>query len=331
MKEYDVIGLSNTLMDLLVEIEDQKLIEMNLKKGTFHLVNEDKAKHLLDNLNNSNLTINKVPGGSSANTVKGISFLGGKAILCGKVGSDNHGEMYIQQIKDHGVICRVNKHEKCTGHCLTFITPDAQRTFSVHLGAAIELCKEDILEEDIKKSKILHIEGYQIEGPTKETIMHAINLAKNNECLVSIDLADPNLIKRNKNFLKELVLNHADIIFVNETEAKEFTGLENKEAARELGKFAKIAIVKLGKKGALINENGLITDISSYPVNAIDTTGAGDSFAAGFLYGYCQNWDSKRSGQLGALLASKVVEQIGVKINELNKDLFFKEFISYCN
>ena len=315
MKQYDVIGLGNTLMDLLIEVDDDKLIELDLKKGEFHLIDTDKAKELLKKIEEENLKIETVPGGSSANTVKAIGFLGGKAILVGKVGNDNHGEFYIQEISNHGVRPRINKHSSMTGHTITFITPDAERTFSVHLGAAINLAKEDILEEDIEKSKILHLEGYQVEGPTREIILHAIELAKKHETLVSIDLADPGVIRRNKEFLKELVMEHADIVFVNENEAKEFTSLEEHEAVKELAKHVKIAIVKLGKKGSLICKDGEIFSIMSYPAEAIDTTGAGDSYAAGFLYGYCNNWSLENSGNLGSLLASKVVEKKGVRFD----------------
>ena len=320
MKQYDVIGLGNTLMDFLIEVDDEKLIEFDLKKGEMHLVDEEKAKRMLERINHYQLEIETIPGGSSANTLKGIALLGGKAILCGKVGEDSHGEVYVQQIENHGVSSRINKHQNITGHSLTLITPDSERTFSVHLGAALELAKEDVLEEDIEKSKVLHLEGYQIEGPTKETIIHAIELAKKHNTLVSIDLADPGLIRRNKDFLKDLVMNHADIVFVNEKEAEEFTGLTEEEAAKELGKHCKIAIVKIGKEGSIIFSNGEIIKIPCYLTEAVDTTGAGDSYAAGFLYGYCNNWDLSKAGKLGSLLASKVVAQKGVGFKDINVD-----------
>jgi sugar/nucleoside kinase (ribokinase family) len=320
MKTNDVIGLGNTLMDFLIEVDDDKLIEFDLKKGEMHLVDEEKAKSVLEKVNQHQLEIETIPGGSSANTLKGIALLGGKAILCGKVGEDSHGEVYVQEIEKHGVSSRINKHQNITGHAVTFITPDSERTFSVHLGAALELYKEDVLEEDIEKSKILHLEGYQIEGPTKETIMHAIELAKKHQTLVSIDLADPGLIRRNKEFLKDLVMNHADIVFVNEKEAEEFTGLSPEEALNEIAKHTKVAVVKLGKEGSLISSEGMITMIDAYPAEAVDTTGAGDSYAAGFLYGYTNGLSMEQSGKLGSLLAAKVVTQKGVGLKDINVD-----------
>ena len=315
MKEYDVIGLGNTLMDLLIEVEDDKLLELDLSKGKFHLLDGLNAEKLLEKIEKDELKMEIVPGGSSANTVKGISFLGGKSILIGKVGNDNHGEVYIQEINKHGVTSRINKHSSITGHAVTFITPDAERTFSVHLGAAVQLSKEDVLEEDIQKSKVLHQEGYQVEGPTRETILHAIKLAKKHNTLVSIDLSDSGVIRRNKEFLKELVMHHSDIVFVNEVEAKEFTGLEEKDAVVELAKHADIAVVKLGVRGSLICKGKNIISVDSHPAETLDTTGAGDSYAAGFLYGFCNGWTLENSGKLGSLLASKVVEKKGVRFD----------------
>ena len=317
MKTNDVIGLGNALMDFLIEVDDHKLVELDLNKGEFHLVEKEKAQELLRKIDEQQLKIETIPGGSAANTLKGVALLGGKSILCGKVGRDEHGEMYEQKMNGHGVNTRINKHDAVTGHAITFITPDTERTFSVHLGAALELYKEDILEDDIAKSKILHLEGYQLEGQTKETVLHAMNLAKKHQTLISIDLADPGVVRRNKELFTEL-LNDIDIVFVNEKEALEFTGLEEEQAALELVKKVKMAVVKVGERGSIICTSNGITKIDVVKAEAIDTTGAGDSYAAGFLYGYCNDWELKDSGKLGSLLAAKVVEQKGVGMNDLD-------------
>ncbi len=316
MKTNDVIGLGNTLMDFLIEVDQDLLLKLNLKKGEMHLVEEHQAKELLNKL--QNLIIEEIPGGSAANTLKGIGFLGGKAILCGNVGNDEHGLSYIEAIKKYGVSPRINTHHLTTGHSLTLITPDAERTFSVHLGAALTLTKEDIHEEDIKNSKILHLEGYQFEGPTKQTLMYAIELARKHNTLISVDLADPALIRRNKEFFKRLVRDYVDIIFLNEKEALEFTGLEEEEALKEVCKDVKIAVVKIGEKGSLIYSDGKVSKVAGVQAKAVDTTGAGDTFAAGFLYGYCNGWDTKKAGDLGSLFAAKIVEERGVGMREID-------------
>ncbi len=317
MKTNDVIALGNALMDFLVKVDDHHLTEFNLQKGEFKSLQEEEAKEILNRI--SHLNIETVPGGSSANTLKGISFLGGKTIFCSRVGDDSHGEKYIREMKALGVSTKINKHSSITGHAITFITPDSERTFSVHLGAALKINKEDILEEDIKNSKILHVEGYHLGASTKETALHAIDLAKKHQTLVSLDLADAGVVKKNKEAFQE-VIPKIDILFANETEAKEFTGLEPEQAVQELAQKVKIAIVKIGKQGSLICQDGVLTLIQPFPANALDTTGAGDTYAAGFLYGCIQNWPLEKCGRLGSLLAAKIVEQIGVKINQLDPE-----------
>ncbi|MFH0701801.1 MAG: adenosine kinase [Candidatus Woesearchaeota archaeon] len=320
-KTNDVIGLGNTLMDFLVEVDEQTFLEFDLKKGEMHLVEEEKAQQILKKIEELQLKIELVPGGSAANTLKGIAFLGGGAILCGKVGKDKHGSIYVEEIKKQGVYSRIGVHpEKLTGHALTFITPDAQRTFSVHLGAALHLQKEEVLEEDIRQSKVLHLEGYQLEGDTKEVLLRAMELAKKHDTLVSLDLADPGVIRRNKNFLIKIVKEYVDLLFVNEKEAKEFTGKEEELAAIELSKSVRIAVVKIGERGSIIAEEEGIHYIEPFPAKAVDTTGAGDTYAAGFLYGYCRGWPLPQCGKLGSLFASKVVEQKGVKISHLDAE-----------
>ncbi len=323
MKTNDVVGLGNALMDFLVRTEEAALSNLNLNKGEMHLVEEEKAKQLLGTLNPTIFS----PGGSAANTIKGISFLGGKTILYGKVGNDQYGESYIQNLNSQGVVTRIGKHQKTTGHALTFITPDSERTFSVHLGAALELSKEDLLEEDIRSSKVLHLEAYQLEGKTKGTILQAIKLAKQHNTLVSIDLADPSLIRRNKEFFQSL-LKEIDIIFLNEEEAKEFTEKGPEEALLELSEQTQVVVVKIGKEGSLISSQGMVSRIEAFPATAVDTTGAGDSYAAGFLYGFCQGWEIEKAGQLGSLLAAKIVEQIGVNMEELNQEELFNSLLT---
>ncbi len=325
-KPNDVLGLGNALMDFLIEVDENKLLEFDLKKGEMHLVEEKKAKTILEKIEKEELKIEFVPGGSAANTLKGVAFLGGNAMLYGKVGRDAQGLSYIEQMQNHGVKTRISHHQhKLTGHALTFITPDTQRTFSVHLGAAVHLEKEEILEEDVQESKILHLEGYQLEGETKETVLQAMELAKKHHTLISLDLADPGVVRRNHKLLQEIVQNKVDILFVNEKEAKEFTGKEEEEAAVELGKLVKIAIVKIGERGSIIAGDGQLHYVAPFPAKAIDTTGAGDTYAAGFLYGYCCGWPLEKAGKLGSLFASKVVEQKGVRIKHLDAEEMKKE------
>ena len=321
MKKYDVFGIGSALMDFLIEMEDHELLEMDLKKGEMHLIDEEKSKELLKKLNN--YSVKTAPGGCSANALAGVAVLGGNAVFCGKVGQDKHGDVYVQKSEDIGVCTRIKKHEKkMTGHSITFITPDSERTFATHLGASIHIEKEDVFEEDIAQSKILHIDAYQLEdAKMKETAFHAIKIAKKHGTMVSIDLADPGLVKRNLEFLKRFVKDKIDIVFANEGEAKAFTGKdEEEEALLELSNDCEYAIVKLGENGSLIKHKDTIHRIPAFKVNAVDTTGAGDMYAAGVLFGIAKGISLERAGKIASWASSKVVSQIGARLNSCLKD-----------
>lgn len=324
MKKYDVVGIGNALMDFLVEIEDNELLELDLKKGEFRLFEENESKKLLERIRKYRVKV--APGGSSANTLAGIANFGGKVVFCGAIGNDEHGNIYEEKIVKDGVVSRLSKVDKITGHAITFITPDSQRTFAVHLGAALHLRKHHVFEEDLKASKILHLEGYQLEDKElRETCLHAIRIAKKHGVKVSIDLSDPGVIRRNLEDLKRIVKEHADIAFFNEDEAREFTGKGAEEALDEIAGIVGIAIVKTGAKGSLIKEGEKVYVIAGVKATkVIDTTGAGDMYAAGILYGLTHGMGLEKAGKIASYAAAKVVEQVGARLEyslkeEINK------------
>lgn len=319
MKEYDVYGIGSALMDFLIEANEQVLTQFGLKKGGMHLIDEKQSAEMLRKIKEYNLKI--APGGSSANTLAAIALIGGKVVFCGKVGDDEHGYLYEKRMQEGRVRSNIAKGPAATGHAITFITPDSQRTFATHLGAAMHLKKEDLFEEDITKSKVLHIEGYQLEDKNlRETALHAMGIAKRNGTKISIDLADPGLIERNRDDLTAMVKQYADIVFANEEEAMAFTGKDAETAVQELAQDAEIAIVKQGAKGALIAAEGKVIAISAYKTEAVDTTGAGDVFAAGFLFGLTHGMPLEKSGKMGAYLAAKVVSKIGARLDTVTKE-----------
>jgi sugar/nucleoside kinase (ribokinase family) len=316
MKTNDVLAIGNTLMDFLIEVDENFLVEMNLNKGEGKLVEEAEAKQILEKLKHHENTVEIVPGGSAANLLRAMGLLGANVILVGKVGDDEHGKMYEEQVRNHNVQTRMNNNGNTTGHAITFITPDAERSFSVHLGCAIELKPEDVLEEDIKNSKVLHLEGYQLEGPTYDIVMYAASLAKKHGTKISIDLSDGRVIRNNKELVTNFLREYVDIVFANELEARDFTGMPDEVSAAEIGKLVDIAIIKVGALGSFIHHNNQTIKVDSFNSTPIDTTGAGDTYAAGVLYGYCNNWSLEKSGKLGALLAARIIEKKGVKFNE---------------
>lgn len=319
-KKYDVIGIGSPLLDFIIEVEDNILAEVDLKKGEMHLIDEEKSKNILEKLKTHKVTTS--PGGSSANTLAGVSALGGKAVLMGMVGKDENGDIYEQKTVKAGVRSKMSKHElKKTGHAITFITPDSERTFATHLGAALFFRKENVFEDEIKSSKILHIEGYQLEDKElKEAAVHAMKIAKDNDVKISIDLADPGLIGRNLDDLKELVKKYADIIFVNETEAEAFTEKKDEEALHLIYDICEIAIVKLGNKGSLIKANDMIYRIPINEVKVVNTNGAGDAYAAGILYSIANSIDMEKAGKIAAYISSQAVASEGARVERSLKE-----------
>ncbi|MBT7902294.1 adenosine kinase [Candidatus Woesearchaeota archaeon] len=317
-KTIDVIGIGNPLLDLTINTNDNLLETLNLPKGGMHLVDSQKSNSILNSIQTLNPETSA--GGSTANTLSGVCNFGGSSILIGKIGTDSNGEIYEQITIKHKTESRLSKHSSIpTGTAITFITPDKERTFATHLGAALKLTKEDIFEPDIQKSKILHIEGFQLEDSSlKETSIHAMEFAKKHNTLISIDLADAGLIKRNLEDLKNLTKKYANIIFANETEAQAFTNKsDEQESLIALSEFCDIAIVKIGKNGSLIKtkESPEIIIIPPHKTQIINTNGAGDMFAGGFLFSIAKNISPQVAGNIASFAAAQVVASPSARLN----------------
>jgi len=313
-EEYDIFGLGSPLLDAIVKVDETHLLDMNLKKGSMHLIDSEKIDKTIEQLEKKQITF--IPGGDIVNTVRGVVNLGGKGIFCGKVGVDKHGLMIEQKLINDGVKASLVKGKTGTGTCISLVTPDFERTFLTNLGAAITIEEKELLAEDIKRSKIVYLSGYILEAANlRATAIKALNEAKRLGKLVAIDLADPSLVTRCKEDLKEIVMDYADILFANESEAEAFTGLPPIQATEELGKYAQIAIVKIGKEGSLLNVRGKIETIKGFKANAVDTTGAGDMFAAGFIYGITHNKTEKEAAIIGSYVVSKIVEELGGRLS----------------
>ncbi|MFC1723557.1 adenosine kinase [Nanoarchaeota archaeon] len=309
---HEVYGIGNPLMDVLVELDHPDLEEHKLEKGTFNLVDENRVLDIEEGISGAKI----MPGGSVANTVAMFALLGGKAAFCGKVGDDETAVEYGKQMEEVGVKVHLRQADAATGRAITFITPDQDRTFAVHLGAALHLSKDDIDEEEIKNSKIVHVGGYVLEEPgLREAVLHALKIAKENGVRVSIDVADPALVRRCRDDMKQIVEEYADIVFANEEEAQELTGLEDPyEACNELAKTCQIAVVKMGKNGSVIRDGNEVASVDPVVVHAVDTTGAGDAYAAAFLFAITKGHDIEIAGNLGSHVSAKVVERIGARL-----------------
>ncbi|MDH4329949.1 MAG: adenosine kinase [Candidatus Moranbacteria bacterium] len=315
-KKHDVVGIGSPLLDIIVNVEEKVLRALGFEKGGMNLITKEDSDRILEYIKNHKKDI--VSGGSAANTIAGTSLLGNKTALIGVLGDDEHGEIYEAQVCKDGICGALHKHDDhATGHAITFITPDGERTFATHLGAAAAIRDEHILEDDIKSGKVLHVEAYQLEDPlTREAMFRAIEIARENGAKISLDLSDPGLIERTGDLFKEVVDRHVDIVFANEDEAKKFTGLDSEGAVHEIASMCDMAIVKLGKKGSIIKSNGMLHRIDPYVIEEVNTNGAGDMYAAGILHGIVNGINMDETGKIASHLAALVVASPGARMDE---------------
>lgn len=306
-----IIGLGNALVDILVKMQDDKLLEeLNLPKGSMQLIDADTAKSIATLL--ETYATKQVSGGSAANTIFGIAQLGGSCGYIGKIQDDELGNFYKSEMENKGIETFMSIGTQDTGRANTFISPDSERTFATYLGAAVEMTADEILEETFKGYKYLHVEGYLMQN--YDLIEKAVKIAKKAGLKVSIDLASYNVVEANVDFLKRILNEYIDIVFANEEEAKALTQKEPAEALELIGCFCELAIVKIGSRGSLIKRGEEKYEVGVIPCNPVDTTGAGDQYAAGFLFGLSEGYDIKKCGKLGALMAGKVIEEIGARV-----------------
>ncbi|MBM3200672.1 adenosine kinase [Candidatus Woesearchaeota archaeon] len=309
-KEYDVIAIGNILVDYVANIEEDILKKLNLTKNVMTKMDIDFIK----NLDNEVKDIKKYPGGSAPNVMHGLANLGLKSAVTGMISKDDDGEIFAKDLEASGIKnCLIYK-DGHTGVAATLITPDGERTFIVTYGVADKYNPKDIDKEALAKSKYFHTTGYEFESMNK-TVKKAVKLSKEYGTKVSFDLGDPNVVLRNKKSLKKF-LKSVDVLFANEEEAKNFTGKKTPEESLEvLAKHCGIVVVKLGKEGSLVKSGDMLHKVKGYKAKLVNTNGAGDGFAAGFLYGLCMNHDLELSCKIGNLYASKIVEQPGARLS----------------
>ncbi len=308
-----VLGIGNALIDTMVRLDnDDFLKEVNLPKGSMQLVDSDESKKIAKKC--EGFKKSKSSGGSAANTIHGLARLGVSVGYIGKVGKDELGDFFINDLKKSRIRPNILYGNSNSGHALALISPDSERTFATHLGAALELSADDLKNEFFEDYDFLHIEGYLLQNHS--LMQKALEMAKNNGLKISLDLASFNVVEDNLDVLTEWVENYVDILFANEEEAKAFTGKEPEEALHELAEKSEIAVVKIGKHGSLIKKGEDVFKIEPIKVNATDTTGAGDAYAAGFLFGLVKGYNLEKCGEIASILAGKVIEGTGAKMNE---------------
>ena len=308
------IGLGNALVDVLSVLKsDDTLEKLSLPKGSMQLIDKDLSAKIQDEIKDGDRHF--VTGGSASNTISGLAALGAPCHFIGKTGEDEAGEFFKSDMEKHGVTTHIVKSDLPTGVCVSLISPDSERTMATCLGAASTLTENDFDPNWFKGVDLCHIEGYLVQNTTM--IEAAMKMAKAAGAKVSLDLASYNVVEENLAFLKRAVKEYVDIVFANEEEAKAFAQREPEEALDYIAEMCEIAVVKLGKKGSLIKQNGKTVRVDCMPgVTAIDTTGAGDLFASGFLYGLHKGYDMKRCGEIGSLVSGNIVQVVGSKLDE---------------
>lgn len=317
MKKYDVIGLGNAIVDVLAKVDDKFLANSGLTKGSMTLINESQAEKIYKLMPQS---VEK-SGGSAANTMAGIASLGGKAAFIGKVKNDQLGKIFTHDIRAIGVDYETSAAEagSSTARCLISVTPDAQRTMATFLGATRNITEEDISERLIASGKILYLEGYLWdEERAKNAMRLAISYAKKQGTKIALSLSDSFCVNRHRTEFLELIHNDVDILFANIDEIRCLFEINDEEEIDEnlASRFTNIEIAAItkGAKGSIIfSKSGIENIAAGKNLNVVDTTGAGDLYAAGFLFGYTQGHSMKKCGEIACIAASEVIQHMGAR------------------
>ena len=308
-----ILGIGNALTDILAVLPDDSFLKKyHLPAGSMQWVDRETCDKIFDNLKDYSLQY--VAGGSAANTITCTAIFGMPSSFIGKIGNDEVGALFQSDQAQYGVRSMLLKGKDISGRAMVLITgANAERTFADYMGAALELGPDDLKQEYFEGYDYFHIEGYLVQN--QALIRRAIEMAHAAGCIISVDMASYNVVESNNAFLHDIVDNYVDIVFANETEAKAFTKLEPREALEEIARHCKIAVVKTGKTGSMVMSGDEYHQIDPWPATAVDATGAGDTYAAGFLYAHSLGMPLRVCGEIGSIIAAKVVEVVGSKID----------------
>ena len=308
-----IVGIGSALVDILIHEDDSFIEKTGAVKGGRTLVDNTWIEQTLA-LGSGTVTI--VAGGSACNTIVGVGQLGGKARFVGKCGTDKWGRQYENDLVQQNVVPALLQSNLPTGRVLSIITPDAQRTMFTNLGASAETRPEEITIGSFADAAVVHVEGYLLFN--SELIQAALDAAKEADALISLDLASFTVVEQSLELLERLVADYVDILIANEDEARAFTGeSEEKLALSALSEKADIAVLKVGPRGSHIAHGGEAVHIQSMgDGTALDTTGAGDLWAAGFLFGLVNGYELEKCGRLGSACGYEVCQVIGAHVPE---------------
>ncbi len=320
-KSIDLCGIGNSLVDIQVSVDDALIEQLQLKKGEMKLSDTDEQERILAMLNDTKTYLSS--GGSAANTIIAFSKFGGSSSYLSLLGNDDYGKFYANEFKELGIDLKAQHldNEK-TGTCLVLITPDSERTMCTNLAATGKYSPEHLDMKMIENARWLYIEGYKFSAEAStEAVYKAVEYARKHNTKIAVTFSDGFITSLFKEQLAKVV-EHADLIFCNENEAMSFTGAENiDEAFAQLSASVPNIAVTLGSKGSRIIWEGKRYDIAPYSATPVDSTGAGDIYAAGFLYGIIKENSPLFAGHLGSYAAARIVSQLGARLKENHAEI----------
>ena len=308
-----ILGIGSALVDILTQIPNENILDqLNLPKGSMTYVDAATSVQIGESLKQYGNTM--AAGGSAANTVSGLAKLGVESGFLSKIGKDEVGRFFEKEMIDTHVKPQLLISNTPSGRVQAIVTPEGERTFATCLGAAAEMHPDDIKPELFIGWDIFYVEGYLVANPTM--LNKAIETAKSAGLKIAIDMASYNVVEESRDYFLELIENYVDYVFANEKEAFALTGMEPLQALDFIASRCEIAVVKVGAKGAYIKRGDEMVTIEPMKANVVDTTGAGDMWAAGFLAGLVNGENLKKCGQMGAIVAANVIEVIGPKMDK---------------
>ncbi|MGM0440740.1 MAG: adenosine kinase [Chlamydiota bacterium] len=309
-KKPEILTIGAPLVDQVIHVDEQFLETITGEKGGMLLV-DDKA--ITDIIERSGQLPQRVPGGSAANTIKGLANLGHNCAMAGKIGDDWLGSFYKDALAANGIVSHLALSSTPTGQVLCLITPDGERTMRTFLGASIEITPQNLTDEMFEGIKHVHIEGYGIANG--KLVQAVVAAAKKVNATISLDLASFEIVHNFRKELDAILDQKLDLLFCNEDEAHAYTGLkEENEAVQKLGKLCHTSVICMGDRGCWTSSSGKHAHHEAYPVKPLDTTGAGDLFASGFLHGYLQGRPINECAHYGALIGAEVVQIQGAEL-----------------
>jgi sugar/nucleoside kinase (ribokinase family) len=329
MALYQIYGIGNALVDMEYEVDFEDLETLGIEKGVMTLV--DEAKQLEIMLHLASRTHQRGSGGSAANTVIGLSQLGGRGFYSCKVADDELGHFYMRDLIGGGVDTNhhTEKDQGHTGRCVVLVTPDSDRTMCTFLGVSGNLSRQELVEDALLESDWFYTEGYLVTSPSARALaIEAKAIAQANRVQTALSLSDPNMVKHFRVGLLEMIGSGVDLIFANEHEAKGMAQTDDLDSAVELLQtLCRQFAITRGPQGALLWDGRDLIEIAGVKVDAVDTVGAGDMFAGAYLYGLTQGWGHRRAGELAAAASAKLVTSLGPRISRDQTQVVLKGFL----